>query len=45
MGDAAPLLAAGDDASYMNKVFLLTHPEEEQNKKKDDGQNKKQKTE
>ncbi|MGF1477725.1 MAG: aminoacyl-tRNA hydrolase [Geminicoccaceae bacterium] len=26
IGDAAPLLAAGDDAGFMNKVALLTRP-------------------
>ena len=45
LGEAAPLLAAGDDASYMNKVFLLTHPDETSDKKNGERGNKSNGTE
>lgn len=45
LGEAAPLLAAGDDASYMNKVFLLTHPDDGTEKKDNGPDKKKDKTE
>jgi hypothetical protein len=34
IGRAAPLLAKGNDSSFMNKVHLHMHPEDEQKKKK-----------
>ena len=37
--DAAPLLAAHEDASFMNKVHLATHPEDSSKKESDSKKN------